>query len=228
MIPNSLNIRKALELEVPVTEIFRIDVSPQGNDIAMRAYEDGLEKFIKKNGDSEISPVASDGAMYSTAKTKHRVNDLLDAYVYDSYLIYPDKDNGNLLSTDKTTEIEFLSTKILDINEFCKNVMDAQAFSGLHEKNIFKYSFIGTGSFSMADYSELHVMASQSRMHFIDFFIFHKNILSSISFFISGLCENDINSQKEYLTEDELKERIKEARRQKKLVSEITDRGDGS
>jgi hypothetical protein len=222
MIPNSLNIRKALELEVPISEVFRIDTSPQGNKIAMDAHEEGVENFLIKNTRAIDTITAEDGVMYSTTKTIHKINESLDAYVYDSYLIYPNEDDGGKLYTDKTTEIDFLNNKMLSVDEFCRNVMDAQAFSGFHKKNIFKYSFVGIGNFTMSEYAELHQMATQSNVHFIDFFVFHKNVLSSINFFLSGLCENDINSQKEYLTEKELSDRIEEAKKQRKLMSELS------
>lgn len=222
MIPNSLNIRKAIELEVPVTEILRVDVAPQGDPIAMNAHEDGVEAFFSKNVEAKNLITAEDGIMYSTAKTIHKINDSLDAYVYDSYLLYPSEDDDGTICSDKKTEIDFLNKKILDLDEFCRNVMEAQAFSGFHEKNMFKYSFVGIGNFTMSDYVELHRLASHSNIHFIDFFVFHKKVLSSINFFLSGLCENDINSQKEYLTEKEFKARIEEARKQKSLMAEIS------
>lgn len=222
MIPDSLNIRKALEMEIPISDIFRIDISSKGNQMVMRAHEDGMDVFMSKNSDVFSIENVGDGLMYSTTKTAHKVGENLDAYIYDSYLIYPNEDKLWKLCTDKTTEIEFLNTQILTLDEFCRNVMDAQAFSGLHEKNIFRYSFIGAGSFAMGDYVDMHRLASQSRVHFIDFFVFHKKVFSSISFFLSGLYENDINSQKEYLTKKELKLRLDEAKKQKKFMSEIS------
>lgn len=213
----SINIRKGLELEVPVVDIFKMDIEPIGDIRAMQAYEDGWNNFQKNNPDLIIS----DGLMYSTKKIIHKINDSLNAYVFDSYLLCPDPEEETDIVTDKTTDIEFVNTKILTLNDFFTNLMDAQAFSGIHEKPMFKHRFIGTGEFNMQDYIESHPLASHSHMHFLDFFILHKKVFSPIGFFISGLCENDIKSQKEYLTDKEYKEVMSEAKKQWKTVRKI-------
>ena len=91
-----------------------------------------------------------------------------------------------------------------------------------HEKRYFKYRFVGMGDFNMYDYIEAHPLASHSNMHFLDFFLFHKKVLSSIGFFIAGLCENDINSQREYLTDKEYQEILTESKRQWNAVKKFT------
>jgi hypothetical protein len=56
-------------------------------------------------------------------------------------------------------------------------------------------------------------------MHTLDFFIFYKGVLSSIGFFLSGLYENDIKQQTEYLKEEEAILLIKECRKHRRFVA---------
>lgn len=227
MFLKSLNIRKGLELEVPVSDIFSIDIEPAGDRRAMEAYEEGWEVFSEKHKDIHDVIQKEDGIMYSTIKIMHKVGKSLNAYVFDSYLICRDPDENEKIIVDKTTEIEFVNTKILTIEEFFTNLMEAQAFCGLHKNPMFKYRFIGTGNFDMSDYIESHPLASHSNMHFLDFFVFHKKVFSTIGRFISGLCETDIKSQKEYLTDEEYKEVMSDAKKQyravKKIIGELGD-----
>jgi hypothetical protein len=201
-----------------------MDVEAFGDKKAMEAHEIGLTKFLKKNDNINSILGKDDGIMYLTKKTKHKAGKFLDAYVFDSYLLYSDQDDNGKMFTDKTTEIEFVSTKILTITEFFGNLMEAQAFSGFHDKRYAKYRFIGMGDFNMYDYIEAHPLAAQSNMHLLDFFLFHKKVLSSIGFFIAGLCENDINSQREYLTEQEYKDIMSESKRQWNAVKKFNNK----
>jgi hypothetical protein len=97
--------------------------------------------------------------------------------------------------------------------------MEAQAFTGNYESPDIKYSFSGFGNFSMGDYAEMHNLIVYSRMHMLDFFIFYKGILSSVGFFLSGLFENDIKQQKEYLDLKEYNALIKECKKHRKVIA---------
>jgi hypothetical protein len=214
---NGLNIRKGLELkeEVKVSDIFKESTEEEGNKKAVEIYNLGWDEFIKKYPNENVESIfgKDDAILYISPKVSHQINDNLIAYIYDSYIVFIDDDKK--IKSDKHVEIEFVNTEMLDFQMFCRNVMDAQAFSGNYEMPDIKYSFIGTGNFSMSEYAEVHNLVIYSRMHMLDFFIFYKNVLSSIGYFLSGLFEDDIKQQKEYLEKRQYNSLLKECKKQR-------------
>ena len=218
---NGLNIRKGLEFEeVTVHDIFLPNLDPQGDKIVLEIYVKGWDGFILDNPSQNKEEIFGneEGIAYITKKIPHKISDNLTAYVSDCYMAYIDEKTNDVIC-EKSIEIEFVNSEKLDIPNYCKNVMLAQNFCGKYEDQEIKFSFVGFGGFSMEDYAELHNMVIFSKMHMLDFFIFYKGILSSIGFFLTGLFEEDVKQQKEYLTLTEYNELIKECRKHRRMVN---------
>jgi hypothetical protein len=219
---DSLNIRKGLELEISIEDIFKINIEPEGEIAALDIYVNGWDdvKYKYKSIDNLITNDV-DGIIYNTKKEVFNLSNNLKAFVFDSYMICRGEENEEDLQCDKFTEIEFLNTEIIDYNTYCRNVMSAQYFTGKYREPEFKYKFIGVGDFNMADYSESHNTIVHSNLHMLEMFVYHKNVLSSIGFFISGIFDEDVKRQKEYLTEKEYKSLMRESKKQRRVMEEI-------
>ena len=222
---DSLNIRKGLELEIDVSDIFKIDISSSGDFLAKEIYEIGVEKFFIHNPEVDKKFLETGGLIFSTKKERTRISDNLIAYVYNSYLLdleqSEDDENVSNIISSHSFEIEFLNTKILSFDEFCENIMLAQKFSGKHDSSVFKFSFIGYGNFSLEEYIQIHKIVSFSNLHLVDFFIKNKNVVSSIAAFTMGLYRNDVMRQREYLSQDEFRALLDESERHFALMTSL-------
>lgn len=216
MILTGINIRSGLELEVPVAEIFNVNIAPDGNILAKQFYEtqDKKGKKITK----EVREILSKDQFlsYNDLKLKHILNETLDCYVFDSYLVYEDENQNNKIIVSKTVELLFVNTEQLNLDQFSLNLMTAQAFSGNFVRPEFNYPFIGVGDFDLEDYIHLHQLCAYSNLNLVNFFIFHKKILSSIGYFICGLFENDIREQRKYISDQEFKDLLALVKKHKK------------
>lgn len=224
---SGLNIRKALELDISVEEIFQINTEDEGDIAAKEIYDDDITHTSEIENIEEIfgeSPVL----FYSTEKEEIIINDNLKAYKYDFYLTSLEKETideeGTILS-EKSTEIIFLNTKVVNYHEFLKNVMDAHSYLGQYKKKLFKRKFIGIGSFKMEDYALNHTMVLFADIHLLDFYIEDSNLVSTISKIISAEYENDIKEQREYLTEEEYARLLETLEKHKNFISKGVDLG---
>ncbi len=216
-----LNIRSGLELDVPIEDIFKVSIIPEGNILAKK-YHNSNHTSEKELKDIQETISKDHIVLYDDLKKKHEINNSLDCYEHDSYLLYYDLDNSEhgcppLIKSTKSTELTFVNTDLLTLDDFCNNLMQAQAFSGNFPPSEFNYQFMGVGDFELSDYTGIHQLAAFSSMNFINFYIKH-HILSSIGYFICGLFENDIIEQKKYLTPEQLKYLQNLLKEQKKLV----------
>ena len=216
MILTGINIRSGLELEVPVADIFNVNVAPDGNILAKQFYnsKDRKDKKLLK----EITALLDNDQFvcYNDLKINHKLSDTLNCYVYDSYFIYEDDKQNNKIEITKTVELLFVNTELLNFEKFCSNVMLAQSYSGNFVRPEFNYPFIGVGNFDLDDYIQLHPLCAYSNLNLVSFFIYHKKILSSIGYFICGLFENDIKEQKKYISDKEYKELLSLVRKHKR------------
>lgn len=224
---SGLNIRKALELEISVEDIFQLTTDEEGDIAAREIYDEDITHTSEIENIEEIfgeSPVL----FYSTEKEEIIINDNLKAYKYDFYLTSLEKEtideDGTVLS-EKSTEIIFLNTKVLNYHEFLRNIMDAHSYLGQFPKNLFKRKFIGIGSFKMEEYALSHTMTLFADVHLLDFYIQDSNLVSTISKIITADYENDINEQKEYLTEEEYSGLLNTVKKHKNLISKGFDLG---
>ena len=221
---DSLNIRKGLELDVDVADIFAIKTSSAGEILAKEICDLGWEMYSTINPDSFQTIINSGGIIYNSEKKAVKISESLIAYVYDSYLVDTNFENGAGgpdVFTNISKEIEFLNTEILDFDQFCVNIMEAQSFTGKYKPSIFKFSFYGYGEFSMNDFLEVHKMVYLSNMHTMNFYLKHKNVVSGISCFLNGFHRNDIIKQREYLTTKELSSLLDEADSQFEIFASI-------
>lgn len=220
---NALNIRKGLELNVPITDIFKNSLEPSGNIIAKEIFEKGwvhYKGFVNRGIKhiNELFEKGDDFLIYNDKKTEHKVSESLTAYVYDYYMVSEDEYTVGKVNSDKYVEIEFVNNEFLDYFDFCRNIMDAQSFSGRFDSPNIKYSFVGLGDFCIHQYYESNSLIAHSVVHLYDFFIFYKNVLVSVGNLISGTYERDIIEQKKYLSEKEYKSLLREQKKSYKLM----------
>lgn len=216
MILNAINIRSGLELEVPVSDIFNMNVAPEGNILAKQCFlENGTAKMEFRD---EIEEILSKEQIitYSDLKIPHKINDTLICYVFDSYYVFKDELGSGKIETDKNIELMFVNSEMLDFEMFCSNIMAAQSFTGNFERPQFNHHFMGVGDFDFDDYVPIHNLVAHSNLNMINFYVFYKKVLSSIGYFVCGLYENDVKDQKKYLTDQEYKSLMSLAKRQKR------------
>lgn len=218
MVLNGINIRSGLELEVPVTDIFNVNVAPDGNILAKQfCGAEGNER--RKMMDAVKDSVSKDQIItYTDLKIPQKINDKLTCFVFDSYFVFEDEFGSGKLVSEKNVELLFINNEMLDLDEFCANLMAAQSFTGNFEKPQFNHHFMGVGNFQFDDYVPMHNMVAHTNLNLINFFVFHRKVLSSIGYFVCGLYENDVKEQKKYLTEQEYKTLMSFAKRQKRNV----------
>jgi hypothetical protein len=215
-----IKIRKAIELELSPRDIFNISLEPEGNELAKEMYEEKINHSSEIANKEEI--FEKDFILiYYDRKKIIKINENLEAYIFDTYishLIEETYEKESKIINEKTEEVIFLNTKILDYNEFLKNIMDAHSFLGKFEKQFFKRRFFGVGSFNMEDYALNHSIISMSDVHFLDFFIKDSNLVSTISMIITANYEKDIVEQKEYFEEEEYDKMLETVKRHKSFI----------
>lgn len=216
---NGMNIRKGLELEVPVADIFKNTTHAEGERAAKLIYGQGWNKAISEYPQLEALFEANGSTLsyYSEKKCLH-VGKSLDVYEYDAYFVY--RNEKGEVESYLEKRLDFVNVEMLEFSEFCQNLMMAQAYSGQYDQPQFKYSFMGIGNFEMSLYADVHQMTCRSNFHFLHFFLNHKKITSSIGLFITGLFDNDIEQQREYLSEEEYIELRIDLKRQRNIVTE--------
>jgi hypothetical protein len=218
MVLNGINIRSGLELEVPVLDIFNVNVAPDGNMLAKQfCMTEGSERR-KLMGEIRESVAKEQIITYTDLKIPQRINDTLTCYVFDSYFVFEDEFGSGRIESEKNVELLFVNSEIMNLDGFCSNIMAAQAFTGNFEEPQFNHHFIGVGEFEFDEYVPLHNMVAHTNLNLINFFVFHRKVLSSIGYFICGLYENDVKDQKKYLTDQEYKNLMSFAKRQKRNV----------
>jgi len=218
MILTGINIRSGLELEVPVSEIFSVNIAPDGNILAKQYFNATNRKEKKLLGEVKKQLETDQIILYNDLKINQKLSDSLCCYVYDSYFIYEDEKNNGQIKVEKNNELLFVNTELLNFEQYCQNFMIAQSFTGNFERPEFNYPFIGVGSFDLDEYIDLHPLCSYSNLNLVNFFIYHKKILSSIGYFICGLFENDIKDQRKYVNEDEYKQLMNLVKKQKRTI----------
>lgn len=216
MVLTGINIRSGLELEVPVADIFNVNVAPDGNILAKHFHESKNKKDKKLYNEVKDLLEKDQFISYNDLKINNKLNDTLNCYIYDSYFIYEDEKLNNKITVSKTVELMFINTEQLSLDQFSLNLMTAQSFSGNFVRPEFNYPFIGVGDFDLEEYIPLHQICAYSNLNLVNFYIYHKKILSSIGYFICGLFENDIREQRKYITEKEFKDLLSLVRKHKK------------
>lgn len=205
MMLTGLKIRKAIELELNPKEMFNISLNAEGDELAKEMYEEKINHSSEIENKKDVFD-KDFLLIYYDVKRIIKINENLDAYVFDAYLshlIEETYEKESKIINEKTKEVIFLNTKILNYNEFLKNIMDAHSFLGKFEKQFFKIRFSGVGFFDMEDYAINHSILSMSDVHFLDFFIKDRNLVSTISMIMTANYEKDIVEQKEYFEKEE-------------------------
>ena len=81
MVLTGINIRSGLELEVPVKDIFNVDIAPDGNIIAKHFHQSSSKKDKKTKDDINNILEKEQFIFYNDLKIKHKLNETLDCYV---------------------------------------------------------------------------------------------------------------------------------------------------
>lgn len=218
---NGLQIRKALELEVPIEQIFKIETQPEGDVASKELFDDNITNANEVENLDEIFG-EEDFIYYRTQKKEHQINENLKAYTHHMYMSSLESESVHSnpgIINEKNLEIQFINTKELAYDEFMKNIMDAQMFMGKYERDIFKRRFSGIGSFHMEDYAEHHSLINYASLHFLDFFVKDSNIYTTITRLVTAGYEQDIIQQKEYLTKEQYDNMLETVQKHKKLIN---------
>lgn len=221
MILSGLKIRKALELEVPVEDIFKISIESEGDSAAREIYEDEITHSSEIENIEEI--FGEDTFIYCYTKKKEiQINDSLKAYTFNMYMADIDGEDIKVeskINSEKTLEVLFLNTKVLSYSEYMRNLMEAQRYLGKFESGIFKRKFAGIGGFDMEEYANNHSLISYSGLHMLNFYLNDSGVMSTIGNIITANYERDILEQREYLSQDEYENLLDIVKKHKKLIS---------
>jgi hypothetical protein len=223
---SGFNIRKAMELEISIEDIFQITTEEEGDKAAKEIYIDDITHSSEIDNIDDIFKNNQNIIFYYSPKEEIIINENLKAYIYDFYVASIESEEGagdSRILSEKSKEIMFLNTKVLEHYEFVENVMAAQRFLGKFEQAIFKRKFIGIGGFQIEEYALNHLMVQFSEIHLLDFFIKDSNIISTITNIISAEYEKDIIEQKEYFTDEEFQVLMQTVRKHRKILNGKSD-----
>lgn len=218
-----LKIRKALELNLSMEEIFQIETSEDGDKAAKEIYEEDVTHSSELENVDEIFPEGTYMINYSSTKEEIQLTTNLKAYVYDFYVASKEEILGhgdfNIVS-EKCKEVTFLNTEKLDYFEFLLNLMEAHKFLGKFNRESFKRKFIGIGSFKIEEYAINHMVVELSDLHMLDFYVQDSNLISTINNILSADYEKDIMEQKEYFTDEEYYFLLETVKKHKKILNQ--------
>ncbi len=199
-----INIRTGMEeLSIPVSDIFKVNLDPEGDGRIKELHTNGVLKTLNKFPGLKTELEEDKIGFYSDKKTPHVLNDTLTAYIFDAYMAH--KDEAGKIICRRYIDIQFINTQALDINMFCRNLMAAQSFAGNYEVPEFLYSFIGLGKFTFQEFAPMHPLVMNSHCNFMHFFVYYHKIISGIYHISSARYLVDLETQKMYLTDKKYK-----------------------
>lgn len=215
-----INIRKGLELEVSIEDIFTPTLSDSGDIRAKQLYENPKllndKKFI-----SEISEYSL--LEYKNFITSASLGKSLNVNVYNRYDLTNSKFTKERFHACCSTELIFYNTDTINFEDFCFNIMSAQAFTGNFSNPLF-HEFTGVGNFDIESAASIFPLAIAGNLSLNYFFINYKGILTSIQKIISAQFEDDIEEQKSYLEEKDFKTLKKELKIQQNAITSILNK----
>ncbi len=215
---NGKNIRSGLELEVPVEQIFAINLASEG-DIRVKNCENSS---IKEQEKDFINALKRDGIQtYKEHINTNQLNETMLVSVFKIHTVTFSKYNKNQFDYYKDIQLVFTNNKIVSFEEFCFNIMTAQAFSGNFPQSPDFHLFNGMGDISIEEIAGVYPLIVSGNCTLDYFFIYYKNILSSVSKIFNGTMGDDVKSQKSYISDKEYKALLKEVNEQKKEVNRI-------
>ncbi len=212
-----INIRKGLEIEVSVEDIFTPTLSNVGDIRAKQFFENPKLKSDKKfiNEISEHSLLE-----YRDFVTKSSLGKYLNVCVYNKFDLTNSKFTKDRFHACCTTELIFYNTSTISFDDFCLNLMSAQAFTGNFANPVY-HEFTGIGNFEIESAASIYPLAIAGNLSLNYFFINYKGILTSISKIISAQFEDDILEQKSYLGDKNFKTLRKELKTQQEVIANI-------
>jgi hypothetical protein len=225
---SGFQVRKALEAEASLEEIFPVEKSSYGDVASKELYEDGITHTSELENADDLFFKTMGVCFYSEPKKVYNITDNLKAFVYNSYIsitreVYK-KDVENIIESNKSKEIIFLNTEILDYNNFCKNIMEAQMFLGKFEKTLMKRKFFGIGDFGIDFYALGHELINCSDLSMSDFYIRESNLVTTIDNMLNARYEKDVKEQKEYLDDVEYINLINTAKKHRHIIESEKNR----
>lgn len=214
------NIRKGLDLEVSIEDIFLPDSTNTG-DIRAKHFFDTPELKNDKKFISEISRYEL--LEFNQFLTHSVIGKFLNVASYNLYSLTNSKFSKERFNCSCTTDLVFYNTKKLTFEDFCFNFMTAQAFTGNFRNPIFQ-EFTGIGDFDIESAASIFPLAIAGNLSLDYFFIYYKGVLTSIQKIISAQFEDDIIEQKSYLGYKNYMDLRKEIKIQKEAIAEILNK----
>lgn len=220
---SGIKIRKAIELNLSIEDIFQIDTKEEGDKAAKEIYQDDISHSSEIENLDEIFLENENILYYYSPKEEFQLTTNLKAYVYDCYIANKEEvksSNDFKINSEKSKEIFFLNTEKIDYFEFLLNLLEAHKFLGKFNKSNFKKRFYGIGDFKMEEYALNHIVVEMSDLNMLDFYIEDSNLVSTISNILSANYEKDILEQKEYFSNEEYESLLETVKKHKKILSE--------
>lgn len=218
-----INIRSGLELEVPVEDIFMPDLSSSG-DVRVKNFfgtSEGVLK-IKKTDDEFFDFLKKEKiATYREYISTQQLDTNLKVSIFSEHQIIYNRLSKNNLEKHLSTSLVFYNTEIISLEDFCFNFMNAQAFTGNFKQTEIQNSFVGIGDFGISEIAPFFPLAMAGNLNLEYFFIYHKGILSSVENIIMGRIDQDLESQKSYVSKKEYNLILKELEEQKKEIEAL-------
>lgn len=215
-----INIRSGLELEVPLGDILSLNKESIGDIRAKFFFEN--EKNGNKQDVDLLKCLKAEGLLqYKEFIVEKDLNSSLKVAIYNEYSITYNIFSKKRYHSNVSTELVFYNTEQLSFEDFCFNLMTAQAFSGNFPQLNFQHYFIGIGSFKMDAAASVFPLAVAGNLSLSFFFLFDKGILSTVENIITGTIDDDLEAQKDYLDPKEYKLIKNNLKKYKKEVEKL-------
>ena len=179
-----INIRRGMELEVPIEEIFSINMSSEGDVRVKHYYLNLIEKTeefddsIHQNFLTEVKK--QEVVEYKEVCNTIQLNENLKVVVYDHYSITYSRFLKNKYDCNLTQELIFVNSEKLSFADFCFNFMTAQSYTGKIPNTIVQHQFIGIGELTIEQSASIYPLAIAGNLSLECFFIDLDGILASI------------------------------------------------
>ncbi len=213
-----INIRKGLEIEIPIKDIFKPNIQNSGDKRAKSIYEN---HFFKNENDDIIKElIKNEFFEYYEFLSDAQIGKSLSVSIFNNFKITHTKFQKERIVSECNPNLTFYNTEKLSFADFCFNLMSAQAFSGNFKTNL-THQFTGIGDFEIEMAAQIFPLAIAGNLSLDYFFIYYKGILTTIPNLISAQFEKDLKQQKSYLENKEYRNLLNELKEHQELISEI-------
>lgn len=218
-----INIRKGLELEVAIDEIFMPDLTPQGDVRSKQFFEfHDTNKDVSGMDKEFYSDLKKNEVIhYREFLTKADLSPSLSVFVFSNFTSSYSRFLKTKFDVRSYNDLVFVNNKKISFEDFCFNFMMAQAFTGNFPQTDIQHEFTGVGDFDIETIASVYPLVAAGNCSLEYLFINYRGIMASVQKIINGLIEGDINDQKEYLSKSEYKAIMKELKDHQVAIQEI-------